>query len=120
MGELSGRVALVTGANTGIGKATAHALAQEGAQVVLACRSEEKTLPVVEEIKAATGNAAVSFLPLDLGDLAAVKASAERYLDQAERLDVLVNNAGVAGQRGLTVDGFELTFGVNHLGHFLF
>ncbi|MFN8052657.1 MAG: SDR family NAD(P)-dependent oxidoreductase [Acidimicrobiales bacterium] len=118
--RLDGRVAMVTGSNTGIGKATATALAAAGATVVLACRSEAKTTPVVDEIRRATGNDDVSFLALDLADLAATKRSAAEWLDGGRPLHLLVNNAGLAGQRGLTADGFELAFGVNHLGHFLF
>lgn len=110
---------LITGANTGIGKATAEALAADGSRLYLACRSEAKTRPVIDEITAATGNAEVHFLPLDLGNLASVRACAAAFLALDVPLDVLINNAGVAGQRGLTDDGFELTFGVNHLGHFL-
>ncbi len=116
--DLAGKVALVTGANTGIGRVTAETLARRGARVFLAGRSAEKTEPVVEGIRAAGGSAA--YLPLDLGDLAAVRASAERFLATGEPLHLLVNNAGLAGQRGLTRDGFEIAFGTNHLGHFLF
>jgi NAD(P)-dependent dehydrogenase (short-subunit alcohol dehydrogenase family) len=120
MPEANDRVAIVTGSNTGIGKATAAGLAERGYHVVLACRSEAKTRPVIDEIKAATGNDHIDFLALDLADLARVADSAREYLASGRRLDVLVNNAGLAGQRGLTADGFELAFGVNHLGHFLF
>ena len=111
---------IVTGSNTGIGRAAATALAAAGMRVVLACRSEAKTAPVVDDIVSRTGNPAVEFLPLDLADLKAVRRSAEQFLESGQPLHLLVNNAGVAGQRGLTVDGFELTFGVNHLGHFHF
>lgn len=111
---------MVTGSNTGIGKATARALAARGASVVLACRSEAKTAPVIDEVISVTANADITFLSLDLADLASVKESAATYLAGGRRLDLLINNAGVAGQRGLTADGFELAFGVNHLGHFLF
>jgi NAD(P)-dependent dehydrogenase (short-subunit alcohol dehydrogenase family) len=110
---------LITGANTGIGKAAAEALAADGHRLYLACRSEEKTLPVIDEIARKTGNAEVRFLPLDLSRLASVRECAAAFLDTGDTLDVLMNNAGVAGQTGLTADGFELTFGVNHLGHFL-
>ena len=110
---------LITGANTGIGKAAAEALAADGHRLYLACRSEEKTLPVIEEIARKTGNAEVRFLPLDLSRLASVRACAAAFLGTSDELHVLMNNAGVAGQTGLTADGFELTFGVNHLGHFL-
>ena len=117
---MEGRSVLVTGANTGIGRATATELARRGASVVIACRSEAKARPVVEDIIATTGNEAVSFQQLDLADLRAVRKAAAEVLASGQPIDVLINNAGVAGQRGLTKDGFELTFGVNHLGHFLF
>ena len=120
MGELTGRAFLVTGANTGIGLATAQALAQRGGQVTVACRSPEKGTAAVAGIVAATGNDAVRFLRLDLADLASVRTAAADFLARGEPLDVLVNNAGIAGRRGLTRDGFELMFGVNHLGHFAF
>jgi retinol dehydrogenase 12 len=120
MGDLSGRTFLVTGGNTGIGLATARALAARGGRVHIAARSREKGTAAVASVVAATGNDAVSFLPLDLADLAAVRASAEAFLALGEPLHVLVNNAGVAGVHGLTKDGFELIFGVNHLGHFAF
>jgi NAD(P)-dependent dehydrogenase (short-subunit alcohol dehydrogenase family) len=116
--ELSSRTFLITGANTGIGLATAAGLAQQGARVYLACRSGQKGQAAAAAIAARTGNKAVWFLPLDLGDLASVRACARRFLALDEPLHVLINNGGVAGQRGLTADGFELAFGVNHLGHF--
>lgn len=119
MADLDGRTFLVTGANTGIGRATAHGLAERGAKVILACRSASKTAPVVEDIVRRTGNPNVEHLPLDLADLDAVRATARALLDRGEPLHVLVNNAGVAGQRGETAQGFELAFGINHLGHFL-
>ncbi len=118
MGELTGRAFLVTGANTGIGRATARALAQRGGRVTVACRSPEKGQAAVAGIISDTGNEAVGFLRLDLASLASVRAAAADFLARGEPLDVLINNAGVAGQRGLTTDGFELMFGVNHLGHF--
>ncbi len=116
--DLEGRTFLVTGANTGIGRVTAEVLAQRGGKVFLACRSEEKARPVLEGIRAAGGRA--EFLKLDLGSLASVRASAEAFLALGEPLHVLVNNAGLAGSRGLTKDGFELLFGTNHLGPFFF
>ncbi|HUA41024.1 MAG TPA: SDR family oxidoreductase [Streptosporangiaceae bacterium] len=120
MGDLNGRTFLVTGGNTGIGLATATALAVRGGRVHIACRSEQKGRAAQEAIAAAAGPEHVSFLKLDLADLASVRASAKEFLALGEPLHVLVNNAGVAGQRGLTKDGFELMFGVNHLGHFAF
>jgi retinol dehydrogenase-12 len=118
MGDLSGRTVMVTGGNTGIGLATARTLAARGARLHLACRSRPKGEAAVAAIKAATGNDGVRFLQLDLADLAAVRAAAAEFLALGEPLHVLINNAGVAGRRGLTSDGFELMFGVNHLGHF--
>lgn len=119
MGDLEGRTFLVTGANTGIGKATVGSLADRGASVFLACRSEAKTRPVIDEIATRTGNNSLEFLELDLGDLASVRACAESFLARDRPLHVLVNNAGLAGSRGLTSSGFELAFGTNHVGHFL-
>lgn len=118
--DLQGKIAVVTGANVGIGKVTAAELARRGARVILACRSESKATPVVDEIKRDTGNDQVEYLHLDLASLAAVKASAEELGRRIDALHLLVNNAGLAGQRGVTKDGFELAFGVNHLGHYLF
>jgi retinol dehydrogenase-12 len=109
---------LVTGGNTGIGRATAAGLAQRDGRVWIAARSRAKGEAAVAEIKASTGNDSVFFLPLDLADLDSVRAGAAAFLALDEPLHVLVNNAGVAGRRGLTRQGFELTFGVNHLGHF--
>jgi retinol dehydrogenase 12 len=117
-GDLAGRTFMVTGGNTGIGRATAAALASRGGRVFLACRSPEKGRAAVADIVASTGNDAVVFLPLNLASLASVRQCAEQFLALGEPLHVLINNAGFAGRRGVTTDGFELTFGVNHLGHF--
>lgn len=113
---MSTRTILITGANTGIGAACARALAEPGVHLVLACRSEAKTAPVLADLRARGAEA--TFLPLDLGDLASARACARAFLAKHERLDLLFNNAGIAGARGLTKDGFELAFGTNHLGHF--
>jgi retinol dehydrogenase-12 len=117
--DLEGFNFLITGSNTGIGRAAALAAAARGAHVILAARSEERTRPVLAAITAAEGPAAGRFVPLDLGDLASVRTAAADIRGSCDRLDVLLNNAGVAGGRGQTRDGFELAFGVNHLGHYL-
>jgi NAD(P)-dependent dehydrogenase (short-subunit alcohol dehydrogenase family) len=109
----------VTGANTGIGRETALALAGGGARVFVASRSEQKARPVIDEIVARAGTSAVEFLRLDLGDLESVRACAEEFLRAGEPLNVLINNAGLAGSRGMTVSGFELAFGTNYVGPFL-
>jgi NAD(P)-dependent dehydrogenase (short-subunit alcohol dehydrogenase family) len=116
---LSGKVALVTGANTGIGLVTARELARQGAHVVIACRSAERAAPALEAIRGA-GTSKVEALSLDLGDLASVRACAAAFLARDLPLHLLINNAGLAGSRGVTASGFELAYGVNHVGHFLF
>jgi len=120
MGPESGRTFLVTGGNTGIGLATAMELARRGGRVYVACRSEARGSDAVAAIVAETGNAEVSYLPLDLADLASVRACADEFLATGQPLHVLVNNAGLGGRAGVTRDGFEMLFGVNHLGHFAF
>ena len=114
----SGRTFLVTGGNTGIGRATATALARDGGRVYIACRSAAAGAAAVSAIQEAAGSQAVWLLALNLASLASVRDCAAAYLATDEPLHVLVNNAGVGGQRGVTADGFELHFGVNHLGHF--
>jgi len=109
---------LITGGNTGIGLSTAIALARDGGRVFIACRSATAGETAVARIKAASGSADVRLLMLDLASLSSVRACAAEFLALDEPLQVLVNNAGVGGQRGLSADGFELHFAVNHLGHF--
>ncbi|MBP6850439.1 MAG: SDR family oxidoreductase [Rhodoferax sp.] len=116
---LAGQVALVTGANTGIGLVTARELARRGAHVFVACRSLPRAQNAVQTIRAATGNTQVEALALDLGDFASVHQCAASFLTRGLPLHLLVNNAGLAGTRGFTASGFELAFGVNHMGHFL-
>ncbi|MFE2299209.1 oxidoreductase [Streptomyces sp. NPDC059445] len=112
-----GRVAVVTGANSGLGLVTARELARHGARVVLACRSEARGRAAAELIAAEVPGAEVESGRLDLGDLASVREFADSF--PYDRLDLLVNNAGVmALPYATTVDGFETQFGVNHLGHF--
>ncbi|MCD9141859.1 oxidoreductase [Streptomyces albireticuli] len=115
--DQSGRTAVVTGANSGIGYVTALELARHGAKVVLACRDAARGKAAEERIRAAAPGADVLFAPLDLADLSSVRDfAADLSLD---RVDLLVNNAGVmALPERKTVDGFEMQFGTNHLGHF--
>ncbi|RSN69166.1 oxidoreductase [Actinomadura sp. WAC 06369] len=116
IGDLGGRRAIVTGANSGLGYHTALQLARHGASVVLACRSAERGQAAHDRIRAAVPGADVALGSLDLADLSSVRAFAEA---RTEPLDVLVNNAGVmALPHRTTADGFEMQFGTNHLGHF--
>jgi retinol dehydrogenase 12 len=117
--DLAGRTFLVTGANSGIGRALVEALAARGGSVVLAGRSEERTLPVLAEIRRQHPGVEAQFLSLDVSDLASVRAAAARFLESGHPLDVLVNNAGIAGTRQITRDGFDLTYATNHIGPFL-
>ncbi|ANP54881.1 NAD(P)-dependent dehydrogenase (short-subunit alcohol dehydrogenase family) [Streptomyces griseochromogenes] len=115
--DQSGRLAVVTGANSGLGYVTARELARKGARVVLACRSEARGRDAGDRITAEVPGAEVEVTRLDLGDLGSVRDFADRL--PYDRLDLLVNNAGVmAPPYGTTADGFETQFGVNHLGHF--
>jgi len=117
--DLEGRRFIVTGPYSGIGRVTARNLASRGAAVVLAGRSLERGQALAAELRARSDADRIEVLALDLADLAAVRAAAEQLLARAGRIDGLINNAGVAGARGRTRNGFELAFGVNHLGHFL-
>lgn len=117
---LIGRVALITGANTGIGLVTARELAAHGAHVFVACGSLEKGQIAVDEIRKVTGNENVELLALDLGDFDSIRACAQAFLARDLPLHLLINNAGLAGAKGMTKSGFELAFGTNHIGPFLF
>lgn len=117
---MAGKVAIVTGANTGIGKETAIGLASRGARVVITSRDTERGSEAVTDIRGRTGSTAVDAMALDLASFASIHRFAADFLDRFDRLDVLVNNAGLVQRRRTeTADGFETTFGVNHLGHFL-
>jgi retinol dehydrogenase-12 len=116
---MRGKVALITGSNTGVGLETARGLAEQGATIVMTARSREKGDAAVADVKASTGNDDVELIVLDLASLESVRAAAREFLARHDRLDLLVNNAGlVLGDRRTTDDGFEATFGTNHLGHF--
>jgi NAD(P)-dependent dehydrogenase (short-subunit alcohol dehydrogenase family) len=117
--DLAGRVAVVTGANSGLGFETALELAKAGAQVVLACRDQAKGGEALARIREAVPTADVRLERLDLADLSSVRTFAAEFSAAHDSLDILVNNAGVmAIPRRETADGFEMQFGTNHLGHF--
>jgi NAD(P)-dependent dehydrogenase (short-subunit alcohol dehydrogenase family) len=117
--DLSGRTAVVTGANSGLGFESALALARAGAEVVLACRDQTKGADAAGRITGSVPSATVSLEPLDLSDLSSVRAFAAAIGEKYAGLDMLLNNAGVmAIPRRETADGFEMQFGTNHLGHF--
>ena len=117
---LAGRVAIVTGASSGIGYEAALALAGHGAEVILAVRDAQRGQASATAIRAAYPDAKVSVSLLDVASLVSVKDFADRALDTLPRIDILLNNAGLGLQakRAVTVDGFERQFGTNHLGHF--
>jgi retinol dehydrogenase-12 len=117
---LAHRTFLVTGANSGIGRALVEALAARRARLVLAARSEARTMPVLQALLAAYPGLDATFLEIDVSDLSSVRSAAAAFLESGHPLDVLVNNAGIAGTEGLTRDGFDLTYATNHIGPFLF
>ena len=119
MPSQAGKIAIVTGANSGIGFETAKILAAKGAEVVLACRDRARGEDARARILRETPRASAAWMPLDLADLASVTEFAEAFRKMHPRLDILVNNAGVmVPPYSRTADGFELQMGVNHLGHF--
>jgi len=119
MPSLDGRLAVVTGANSGLGLITARELARSGAEVVVAARNTEKGASAVSEIESDVPSAKLSLEKLDLGSLDSVRSFADRFRAAHDGLDLLINNAGVmAPPRSETKDGFELQIGTNHLGHF--
>lgn len=119
--DQTGRTAVVTGANGGLGLETARALAAKGAHVVMAVRDQDKAAAAVADIRAASPDASLELVALDLGDQANVKAAAAAIAEAHPVVDLLVNNAGVmAMPERRTADGFEMQLGVNHLGHWTF
>ena len=122
---MSNKTVIVTGGNSGIGRESAIALSKMGAEIIMACREqayghETPVADVIAEIETLVPDAKLSFIPLDLACLASIRNFVERFLQQYDRLDVLLNNAGVLSPKKLqTRDGFELTMGTNHLGPFL-
>ena len=119
VGDLTGRVALVTGANSGIGYETTRVLADHGAHVIMACRDREKAARARDKLESQLVRSSLELLDLDLSDQASVRAAAGRVVEQHARLDLLVNNAGVMGAPyRQTDDGVEVQMATNHLGHF--
>ncbi|CPS44755.1 Putative short-chain dehydrogenase/reductase [Mycobacteroides abscessus subsp. bolletii] len=117
--DQTGRVAIVTGANTGLGLETAKALAAHGAHVVLAVRNAEKGKAAADAITAAHSNADVTLQSLDLSSLESVRRASDELKARYDKIDLLINNAGVMWtEKSSTADGFELQFGTNHLGHY--
>jgi retinol dehydrogenase 12 len=116
--DMSGKVVLITGANTGIGFVVARELARAGADVFIACRDREKAQAAAAHIHDETAQE-VSVLSLDLSDFTSVRRCAADFLAAGKPLHVLINNGGLGGRRGVTASGFEVAFGTNHLGHFL-
>jgi len=118
--EMTGKIILITGATSGIGRETAFGLADMGAKVVIMARNAEKAAATIDQIEERTGNAETGFIKCDLASLDSVRNAADVFRSGYKRLDVLIDNAGgVLGKRMVTVDGFEQTFQVNHLSHFL-
>jgi NAD(P)-dependent dehydrogenase (short-subunit alcohol dehydrogenase family) len=117
--DQTGRIAVVTGANSGLGLVTARELARKGARVVMACRNLDKGHAAVDAIRSEVPDAQLQLDELDLASLTSVRSFADRFEDTHDGLDLLLNNAGVmAAPRRHTADGFELHLGTNHLGHF--
>lgn len=119
--DLSGKRVLVTGGASGLGAETVRALAARGAEVIIAARNKKHADEVMASVKQSTGNAAIGFVALELASLKKIETAAAEVCDRYDRLDLLINNAGImACPFGHTEDGFELQFGSNHLGHFHF
>jgi len=120
--DLSGKVIIVTGGNTGIGKETARVVLAHNAKVYLACRSEEKANSAIVDLKKATGKEDVHFLPLDLSSFSSIKKAAEDFKSKEAKLHVLFNNAGLMSPPidQLTQEGYDMTFGTNVVGPYLF
>ncbi len=119
MPSLTGKTVIVTGGNGGLGYEAALRFAQKGAQVVIACRDQAKGKAALERIRASASDAQVEAMPLDLAQLASIRAFVDSFLERPGRVDILCNNAGVmALPYRKTADGFEMQIGTNHLGHF--
>jgi NAD(P)-dependent dehydrogenase (short-subunit alcohol dehydrogenase family) len=117
---MKNKIVIITGANSGIGRETARALAAKDATVIMACRDEGRATEALDDIVATSGSKSVEVMPLDLASFASIRQFATDFQNKFAHIDVLLNNAGlVPFKKQITVDGFEMQFGVNHLGHFL-
>lgn len=118
--RIDGKVVIITGANSGIGKETAIDLAKRGGKVYIACRNQQRGEDALKEIKEESGSVNVFFLQLDLSSLESIRQFSKKFHEMETQLHILINNAGVmACPRALTKDGFEMQIGTNHMGHFL-
>jgi len=118
--DMKEKIVLITGATSGIGKETARKLAEMGAELVLVARDEEKLNNTIKEITASTGNTKLDYFRCDLSSMNDIRQMTDRFLQKYNRLDVLINNAGlIVPEFRKTVDGYEYTFALNHLGYFL-
>lgn len=118
--RIDGKVVIITGANSGIGKETAIDLAKRGGKIYIACRDKKRGEDAMKEIKEKSESDEIYFLKLDLASIDSIKNFSEEFLNLETNLHILINNAGVmACPRSFTKDGFEMHFGTNHLGHFL-
>lgn len=117
--DMSGKIIIITGANSGLGYESSKALAEKGAEIIFACRSEEKANKAMSELRNSIPEAKLEYMPLDLSNLQSIRAFAKLFGEKYDKLDILMNNAGIMQvPYGKTVDGFERQFGTNHLGHF--
>ncbi|CAL4088015.1 unnamed protein product, partial [Meganyctiphanes norvegica] len=120
--RMDGKIVIITGANSGIGKETTRNLAARGAIVIMACRNREAAVEALRDIRTSTGDGDLIVMDLDLEDLESIRRFCRNFLEKFQHLDVLVNNAGVfvpPEERRTTKEGFEINMGVNHFGHFL-
>lgn len=117
--RIDGKVVVITGANTGLGKANALDLARRGGKIYMACRSEERGLAALNEIKLLSGNDNLNFMKLDLASLDSIREFSKNFHKREAKLDILINNAGLVSPLSRTKENFEMNIGVNHLGHFL-
>lgn len=117
--RIEGKLVIITGCNTGIGKEIVMDLAERGGKIFMACRNYEKCKKARLEIIQKTGNKNIFNRKLDLSSFQSIREFSEDFIREENRLDILINNAGYAGPKQLTKDNFEMGIGVNHLGHFL-